>query len=238
MGKRSRRIRRSVDSEAVNYSLSETQRTKIEKLTNYGLSEVTWGLVEIATRRFIADAKAEQGLKKEDFRRLLKNVTLAVVEMQLKLDSPISEPLAAGLHDGTRQLYERYFANAHLNFHKDDSPFSLLSMAADAMLAVATHTDKHLPQEFSLAPPIGEAWNTWIVFICSFLAQAGHSCAVRKDGGDTGRASPIVVFVDELQKTLPGNLEKCAGSQIGLAQAINRAKRDSPKSLFAPKKKK
>lgn len=227
MGKKGRRISRRVDPNVVNYSLSEQQRSTIDQLTGYELLDVTWFLVEVTTRRFIADHQLERGADVAEFRRLLKRVHKPVAEMRSRLNMPSMEPLARGATESIIQIYERYFVGARIEDRFDPEPFVLLELATDAMMAAIANAALSMDQEYSFAPSPGDAWKTWIEMLSGYLVSAGHSCAVRKDTESTGLVSPFVRFVAELTKTLPDVAKQPRRSDVALAQAISLINRDN-----------
>lgn len=225
MGSKSPRIIHPVNESRFKFEVQKERRSLINKASGYTVSESAWRTIEILTRRYLIDSANEtRGVETKVLQKHLRVALLAAANLRSKIPTEDSNPLFDALHTDIELLYRKYFVENNLNVFKQGAVYSLLALATDAMIAVATFTAKEMKDEAEVASPVGESWEIWISFLHGILTQQGFSCTIRKDSDKSTKVSPFVIFVRELQQSIPKEARRYTHSSRALSQAMNRAR--------------
>jgi hypothetical protein len=138
--------------------------------------------------------------------------------------SALVEPARGG--DGAfhaLQLFQRHLVDPKIRGRRK------LSALTNIMTSVVVACEK--AHEEMLCDPSshqrGDSWNRWIVNLSEILQRNGLPTAARKDAtlNKSGRPSPFVLFVEELQKSFSEIFRRRIHSAGALTEAICRARR-------------
>lgn len=122
-----------------------------------------------------------------------------------------------------RKYFQREESNPAFYY---DSLFPLLVHTLDALTAVCDFVSYEISDPEYQGYREGWPWEIWIWWLSIIMREHELPYQVRKDLRKAGQVkSPFVMFVRELQKQLPTEMQRFEQSADALGQAINRARK-------------
>jgi hypothetical protein len=128
--------------------------------------------------------------------------------------------------------YENHLFNRRFNDQrvKDRDKLRFLGMLMTSAVVTCNQVLNHLDNPTNHGWQEGETWQLWVQELTSILTAQGLPTGARKDTdkNKTGKPSPFVALIRELQKCIPATFRRSSQSDGALAKSIHESRQARP----------
>ena len=205
-------------------SISNDDWSRIEPAYGHAVPITAREEIRAATRRFLLFVEAEQAARpiSEARDRILQFIQAAAAFQEAVFDNPQDSGWDSRVY--AERLVKRYFDDTRIA-----GPEKLRSLGSvmTSLIVACNHALANLNNPQNHGRRRGEGWENWVRRVTDVLKAHHLPIEVRKDTDKnaTGKPSPFVALIRELQACIPEAQRKSTHSDIALSEAIVRARR-------------
>jgi hypothetical protein len=204
-------------------SFTDHDWQKLEAALGHSIPEEARASITLATNEFLQFAEAESNTgSMEDALNRLSQLRSSAQSFRAVIEKRVlDDPIRGYVDEALEISYERLNPDDPAGEYvaKLSADLTRFLSACDLTVQRLEHDARHNYW------PEGGAWEHWIRQLTTILREHDLPTGARKD--KSGRASPFVSFVFELQSLLPRKLVRSQHSKSALAVSIHKARRGS-----------
>ena len=206
----------------LKFSISNDDWKRIESAYGHVVPTKARKKIQRVMLQFFQFAEVEQRARPvSEARKRVERVKKAATELKTAI---FEQDIGRDARTYANSLIRRYFNDARVK--SGDGPRQLGTLMTSLIVA-CNHALQHLSHPNNLGLKKGEAWEGLVRGLTAILKNHHLQIKVRKDfdKNKTGKPSPFVLFMRELQSCLPDKFRRSEHSDVALAEAIHRARR-------------
>ena len=205
-------------------SISNEDWKRIELAYGYAVPMAAREAIRAATLTFLFFVKGEQVARpiSEPRDRIQQLKEAAKAFQEAVFDNPQDSRRDSRIY--ADHLVKRYFDDARIAGREG---LRSLGLVMTSLIVACNHALAHLENPQNHAHRRGDAWGNWVRRVTDVIEAHQLPSEVRKDTDKnaTGKPSPFVALIRELQACIPEADRRSTHSDIALSEAIVRARR-------------